>query len=248
MTRVAIVGRGRLGSAVRAALAARGAEVLELSRSNGFDVSAPVSFKAYGPLDAVVEATDVFTTDPRKARDFFVASTEHIGAAARDAAVPLHLLVSIVRCSEPTLAGNGYYAGKAAQERAFAAGDGTGKAILRSTLWYEFARQNVERFRVGPIALVPSMTVRPVALDAVAELAAQRCVGETRFDVLDVCGPDVTTLWAMTKALPAVRGALIPLRVPGTAGRALRDGTLLPTDGTRVIGPAFDEWLTAAPR
>lgn len=239
MTRVAVVGRGRLGTAVHDALVARGADVLLLSRADGFDVTQPVSFEPFGSLDAVVEATDVFTNDARKAREFFEASTRHIGAAAAAGGIA-HLLVSIVGCSAPALAGNGYYAGKAAQERAFLAGPSK-TILLRSTLWYEFARQNAERLHVGPVALVPGITSQPVALEAVAQVVAERCTGERTFDELDVSGPRVMTLWQLTKALP---GLAVPLRVPGAAGRALRDGTLLPPAGTEVVGPSYDEWLS----
>ncbi|WP_028049558.1 hypothetical protein [Cellulomonas sp. URHD0024] len=245
MTRVAIVGRGRLGSAVRDALVDRDVEVVQLSRADGFDVTRPISFEAHGPLDLVVEATDVFTNDARKATAFFEASTRHIGAAAAAAGIG-HLLVSIVGCTAPALASNGYYAGKAAQERAFLTGPSK-TTLLRTTLWFEFARQNTERLRVGPVALVPSMRVKPVALDAVAEVVAQRCTGLRTFDELDVSGPGVTTLWEMTKALPS-HGLAVPLLVPGAGGRALRDGTLLPSTTAEIVGPTFESWLAAAPR
>lgn len=248
--RVAVVGRGRLGGAVRTALAARGADVVLLGRADGADVTAPFSLAAHGSFDAVVEATDVFTQDSRTARAFFVASTRHVAKAAEDAGVPLHVLVSIVRCTDPALSSGGYYAGKAAQEHAFTAFErrATTGALLRTTLWYEFARQNADRLRIGPLAAVPSMRVRPCALDAVAQVVAERCLGERTFAEHDVCGPDGTTLWRMTRALPRRPAVTVPLPVPGASGRAMRDGTLLPPDGTEVVGPTFDEWLGQAPR
>jgi nucleoside-diphosphate-sugar epimerase len=243
MRRVAVIGRGRLATAVARRLAIRGAEAVVLSRASGFDVTGPVSFAGHGALDAVVEATDVFTNDARRATAFFSASTKHLSAAATDAGIPMHLLVSIVNCQHPALAGNGYYAGKAAQER-IAARAAAPVTILRSTLWFEFARQNLDRLGVGPLRLVPRMRVRPVALDAVAEVAAQRCLGERSFDRLDLCGPEVTTLWEMTRELPPPKGILVP--VP--AGRALRDGTLLPGPDAEVVGPRYSQWLRGGRR
>src|SRR6201989_1477892 len=118
--RAAVIGRGRLGQAVAEQLRIRGAEVVLLSRVNGFDVTRPVSLEEHGRLDAVVEATDIFTISAQKARAFFQASTTNVNAAVAQAGIPLHLLISIVNCQDPALAKNGYYAGKAAQEQAAA--------------------------------------------------------------------------------------------------------------------------------
>jgi uncharacterized protein YbjT (DUF2867 family) len=134
------------------------------------------------------------------------------------------------------------YAGKAAQEEA-AAHAAAPVTTLRSTLWFEFARQNLDRTRIGPFRFVPQMRVQPVALDAVAEIAADRCLGTRSFRVLDVCGPEVMTLWKMTLGLPGPKGVPIPLPVPTTAGRAFRNGALLPSPGAEITGPGYLEWL-----
>lgn len=242
------MGRGRLALAVRSALVACGADVTLLSRADGVDVTAPFSLAPWGPVDAVVEATDVSTVRARAARDFFVASTTHVRRAAQDAGVPLHVLVSIVRCTDPELSSGGYYAGKAAQERAFRdlPSGVTRGALLRSTLWFEFVRQNLDRMGRGPVALVPRMRVRPCALDAVAAVVAERCVGARTFVEHDVCGPEETTLGEMTRALPDRPPVRVPLPVPGASGRAMRAGGLLPPAGTEVVGPSFTAWLAGS--
>ncbi len=248
--RVAVIGRGVLGDAVRAALVRRGAAAVLLSRSDGVDVTAPFSLAPYGAFDAVVEATNVSTQSAHASRSFFVASTRNVARAAEEAGVPLHVLVSIVGVAGPAASSGGYYAGKAAQERAFASQQrhGTATALLRTTLWYEFARQNLDRMSVGPVGLVPRMTVRPCAVDAVAQVVADRCLGQRTFAELDVCGPAVVTLARMTRALRRRPAVLVPVPVPGATGRAMRDGSLLPPDGTEVVGPSFEEWLAAASR
>lgn len=115
--------------------------------------------------------------------------------------------------------------------------------VVRSTLWFEFTRQNIERFSLGPFALVPAMTVRPVSLPADADVVAD-CVATERADDRHLAGPDVITLLKMTKALPHRRRLLVPVRVPGAAGRALRHSALLPDQDIEVIGPHFSTWLT----
>ena len=36
---------------------------------------------------------------------------------------------------------------------------------------------------------------------------------------------------------------MVPLPIPGRAGRAMRTGGQLPRSGVRLVGPTFDEWL-----
>lgn len=78
-------------------------------------------------------------------------------------------------------------AGKAAQERV-ARVESPGVTIIRSTQWFEFAQQNLDRFTFGPFALIPAMTIKPVALDAVAAVIADTVVGD-RTGSCDVSGP-----------------------------------------------------------
>lgn len=245
--RVVVVGAGRLGVAVRAALSRRGIDVTVVSRSTGFDVLAPApSGGGIDEADVVVEATDIFTQHTERAREFFVRSTRAVNAVAREAGAR-HILVSIVNCDQPALRGSGYYAGKAEQER-IAREEHADLTIVRSTQWFEFARQSLDRMRFGPFAIVPAMRVQPVALDTVAEVVAEAATGERTGSLHAVAGPDETTLWKMTRALPGRGALLLPVPVPGAAGRALRDGTLLPGPDVEVAGPRFADWLTAARR
>ncbi len=241
---VAIVGSGQLGQAVRRALAERGVSSELHSRATGFDVLSTHRDRDLGPVEAIVEATDIFTQNAKAAKEFFTRSTRSVNAACRASGGARHILVSIVSCNSPELRSNGYYAGKAEQERV-ARAENSNLTIIRSTLWFEFARQNLDRMKWGPVALVPSMTVQPVALDAVAQVVAQAALGELEQDEHEVAGPEVTTLWDMTKQLPDKNAWPLPLRVPGRAGRAFRSGVLLPRPDTDLVGPAFSDWLNA---
>jgi len=51
----------------------------------------------------------------------------------------------------------------------------------------------------------------------------------------------------MTRALPGQPRLLAPLPVPGRAGKAFREGALLPGPDAEVLGPTFEEWLAQAP-
>jgi uncharacterized protein YbjT (DUF2867 family) len=242
MGRFIVVGQGRLGTAVAQALSRDGNEVAVVSKSSGVDVTRPVSLVSYRDFDAIVEATDTPNRSRRKSIAFFSASTKNIKAAAIEAGIGRHVLISIVNCEYAALAKDGYYAGKAVQEKAAMAVSGLPTSIVRSTMWYEFAAENLARMSVGPVTVVPRIRSRPVALTAVAAIVALRCVddGPPREDL---CGPDELTLWEMTMTLP--HRPRLPLSVP--IGAAFSDGTLIPKNG-RVVGPRFGEWLGAAPQ
>lgn len=242
MARVIIVGRGRLGTAVEQALSRDGHEVAVVSKSSGVDVTSAMSLADYQGFDAVVEATDIFTNSRRKAIEFFSASTRNIKEAAGEAGIGRHVLTSIVNCERPALAKAGYYAGKAIQEQAAMAVNGLPTTVVRSTMWYEFAAQNVSRMSFGPVAVVPKIKSRPVALAAVAAVVARRCVADGPVRE-DLCGPDELTLWEMTMALPS--RPRLPLSVP--IGKAFTDGTLI-SGSCQVIGPRFGDWLKKVSR
>lgn len=239
--RVAVVGGGISGVAIIRAVEARGCSVRQLSLSTGFDVLRDDATAAFAGADVIIEATGQFTTSRNAATEFFTGSTRAIGRAA-DALGARHVLLSIVNCMLPEVQGYGYFAGKTAQE-AVARSVSQRLTIVRSTQWFEFARQNLKRMRFGPVALVPGMTIAPVALDAVAAVIADVVVGKRSAREIEVAGPDTTTLWTMTTALPDPGVIAVPLPIPGRMGRAFREGVLLPGGDTEVVGQHFREWL-----
>jgi hypothetical protein len=239
--RVAVVGGGASGSAIHRALTERGASAELFSRTTGFDVLRDDATARLGDAEVIVEATGRFTISRRAATEFFTRSTRAVAGAARVSGAR-HILLSIVGGDLAQVQGYGYLAGKAAQERV-ARQESPNLTIVRSTQWFEFAAQNLDRMKLGPFALVPAMTIQPVALDAVADVIADAATG-TRVGALhEVAGPEVTTLWDMTAQLSGKRVTPIPLRIPSRYGRAFRDGTLLPPPGVEVVGPRYAEWL-----
>jgi hypothetical protein len=65
--------------------------------------------------------------------------------------------------------------------------------------------------------------------------------------MVEVAGPEPADLVDLARSVVARRGqrvAVVPVRVPGRAGKAMRSGALLPTPGVRLTGPTFAEWLT----
>lgn len=243
--RVAVVGGGVSGAAIQRALTRRGATATLHGRHSGFDVLGDDVTARLSAADVIVEATGHFTISRRAATRFFTRSTRAVAQAAR-AAGARHILVSIVNCDRPELQGYGYLAGKAAQERV-ARQESPDLTIVRSTQWFEFAGQNLARMALGPLAVVPAMTVKPVALAAVADLVAQCATGARSGTLHQVAGPEITTLWEMTRRLPGTSAATIPVIIPTRYGRAFRDGALVPGDDTPSVGPRFADWLADQP-
>ncbi len=195
--------------------------------------------------EVIVEATGRFTTSRRRATDFFTRSTAVVARRPNGPARDTCCCPSST-APDPRFQGYGYFAGKTAQERA-AVADGRDATIVRSTQWFEFAAQNLERMRVGPVAFVPGMTIAPVALAAVATVIAEVATGHRTEPVVEVAGPESMSLWAMTTALP--HPAWAPSRCRSRPDGSGLSGRRAPAGAeVEVVGPAFREWLAAARR
>lgn len=238
---VAVVGGGMSGDLIRRAVEARGGRARMLSRSTGFDVLQDDLVERAQGVGAIIEAAGRFTTSRRIASRFFSASTHTVASAANRLEVP-HVLLSIVNCDLPEVQGYGYFAAKAEQER-LAREQSEWLILVRSTQWFEFADQNLDRMKFGPIALVPSMKMQPVALDAVADVLAACALGHRTGTIHNVAGPERMTLWDMTTQVPRKRPRPVPLSIPTPYGRAFRNGALVPGHQVEVVGPTFDAWL-----
>jgi uncharacterized protein YbjT (DUF2867 family) len=239
--KVAVVGGGLSGRAIQQAVVERGASAEMFSRSTGFDVLRDDALDRLRDADVVVEATGRFTTSRKAATDFFTRSTRAVAEATRVSGAK-HILLSIVNCDRPEVQGYGYFAGKAAQE-SVAREVSADLTIVRTTQWFEFAEQTLDRMGFGPVALVPRMLIQPVALDAVAGVIADFAVGSRTDAEHDVCGPEVLTLWEMTRRVRSTKAVRVPLVLPGSTWNAIHRGALLPGPGVERTGPTFSEWL-----
>ena len=93
------------------------------------------------------------------------------------------------------------------------------------------------------------MRLRPVSVDDVAQVVADRLdAGPVGGGALDtVAGPreewlpDLARRWCAYRRL---RRRVVPITIPGPAGRAMRDGTLCPPE-IPGRGPTWHEWLAS---
>lgn len=243
---VAIIGGSISGAAIQHACQARGMEARMFSRSTGFDVLHDDATRALAGAEVIIDAAGRFTTSRKVATEFFTQCTSAIATASNTLGAR-HILLSIVNCELPEVQGYGYFAGKAAQERV-ARATSNQLTVVRSTQWFELASQNLQRMKFGPVALVPAMKMKPVALDTVAEVIADCAAGDRPESLYEVAGPEVMTLWEMTQHVPRTDVVPVPLPIPTSYGRAFREGALVPDDSVPQVGPTLAEWFSSRPQ
>jgi uncharacterized protein YbjT (DUF2867 family) len=244
--RIAIVGgTGTLGKHVVTMLTRRGHEVRVLSRSSP---DFPVDLVSGSGLDAalagcaaVVDASNA--SSPKRAAQVLVAGTGRLLTAEQQAGVGHHVCISIVGCDRVPM---GYYRVKTEQEQAVEHG-AVPYSIVRATQFHELASAALAaagRYRVLP---VPPMQLQTIAAAEVASVVADVAEGEPRGRV-QVAGPQVRTARELARSWRAITGraaVLVPLPVPGTIGRALRDGALTADHADALGTITFADWLAA---
>jgi len=88
--------------------------------------------------------------------------------------------------------------------------------------------------------------MQPVAAREVGAALAAVAVGPPQGRAAEVAGPATVDLVDAVRRVLTARGErrfVVPLRVPGASGRAMRSGGLVPADGLARSGQTFEEWL-----
>jgi uncharacterized protein YbjT (DUF2867 family) len=236
-------GTGVVGRHVVRAARDRGHDVVVVSRSEGIDLRSGAGLShALDGVDRILDTTNVATMRRAEGAALFTEMTRHLQSAGVEQGVSGLVTLSIVGLERVSL---GYYQAKLAQEAAAKAGP-LPVTIVRATQFHEFPAQVLGRARTGPVAFVPHMRVQPVAARALAEILVDMVERPAGGDTVEVAGPAIADLIALARATVRRRGrhlAVLPLRVPGAAGKAMRTGGQLPGPGARIVGPTFDEWL-----
>lgn len=239
-------GGGVLGRLVVDELRRGDHDVAVASRATGADaVTGAGVLPAVRGADAVVDATNVQTASGRAAVSGFGAIARHLADAVRTAEVPHLVAVSMYGVhGEAMRRRNGYYRGKAEQERVLA-GSGAPVTLVRTPQWFELVDAFL-RGRIGPVALVPRMRSQPIAAaEAAREIADAVEDGFRGGEERRLAGPEEHDLADLARRVAARRGdprAVLAFRVPG-AGRLFDAGELLPPADVPRTGPTFEEWL-----
>jgi uncharacterized protein YbjT (DUF2867 family) len=253
---VVLGGTGEMGSAVADRLEARGHDVTRAARSTGVDVGTPATLvEVLRGADCVVDCLNLVTLSRRRAVAFFRGAARATADTAAAAEVPHVVAVSIVGVTDPAVArATGYYAGKAAQEAGYAAAR-VPVTLVRTTAWFTLAETFLGQLRVGRVALVPRMRLRPVHPDAVAELVADVVEAGPSTGpaatagpaVRALAGPEETDAASMARAVAARAGGVVRVvGLPVPLG-GLRTG-LLPGPDVPVDDRRFGDWVRGSGR
>ncbi|GEP33414.1 3-beta hydroxysteroid dehydrogenase [Nocardioides szechwanensis] len=238
--RIAVAGgTGVVGHHVVEVARERGHHVVVLSRSEGVDLTTGAGLtERLDGVDAVIDTTNQVSQRRADSEAFFGGVTRTLLSAEAAAGVRHHVVLSIVGIDDVD---SGYYAGKRLQERIAAEGP-VPWSVLRATQFHEFAEQALGFVRVGPFSLVPRMLSQPVAAREVGEALVDLAEGDPAGQAPELAGPERLQMVDLARKVAHGR-RVVPVRVPGAAGRAMRTGALVPTgDGPRGR-VTFDAWL-----
>lgn len=239
-------GTGTLGRLVVARLREAGREVRVLSRA------------AQEPADGVEPVTgDLATGDGIEAAVDGVGIVVHCAGstkgdeekattlvrAASGAGVRHLVYISVVGADRvPVVSGVdramfGYFAAKLGAERVVAE-SGLGWTTLRATQFHDLTLDTVRQMAKLPVVPVPSgVRFQPVDAGEVADRLVALAGGAPAGLVPDLAGPKVYAMKDLVRGYLRAghkHRALVPLRLPGQAARAFRDGANLAAGG--VVG------------
>jgi uncharacterized protein YbjT (DUF2867 family) len=236
-------GTGLVGRMIVDAAHERGHDVVVLARAEGVDLTTGDGLaERLAGVDAVIDATNLGTQKRAEAEAFFGGVTRTLLAAAAEAGVDHHVALSIVGIDRVD---TGYYAGKRLQERLVADGP-VPWTVLRATQFHEFAEQALGFVRVGPFSLVPRMLSQPVAAREVAQALVVLAEGDPVGRAPELAGPERLQMVDLARRLSKARGLgrrVVPVRLPGAAGKAMRSGALVPEAHGPRGRTTFTEWL-----
>ncbi|MET3960286.1 uncharacterized protein YbjT (DUF2867 family) [Marmoricola sp. OAE513] len=243
--RVAVAGgTGTVGRHVVEQARQRGHEVVSLSRADGVDLIAGSGLDgALAGVQVVIDVASQMVQKSRQSREFFGTVTRNLLDAEAQAGVPHHVALSVVGSDR---APTGYYAGKILQEELLASSP-VPWTLLRATQFHEFANQIYGAVTLGPFVVVPKMSSEPVAAAEVAARLLDLAAGKPAGRVKDLGGPRREVLADMVRAYARASGKpdkVIEIPLPGTLGRAMRNGSLTSSPDADHGTTTFSQWLS----
>jgi len=239
-------GTGTLGRRVLPLLMDAGCGLRVLSR-NGHDSSEGIEYvtgdlRTDKGIEAAVEGvtTVVHCAGASKGDD---VTTRTLVRAASHAGVHHLVYISVVGADRVPVVSRvdrmmfGYFASKLAAERVVAE-SGMAWTTLRATQFFDAflkVAQQMTRLPVVPVAA--GVHFQPVDTEEVAAQLVALALGAPAGLVPDLAGPRISSMADLLRAYLRVRGrrrALVPVRFPGKAARAIRAGANLAPD--RAVG------------
>ncbi|MFR9776591.1 SDR family oxidoreductase [Micromonospora sp. MS34] len=170
-------------------------------------------------------------------------AARHLVRAARQAGVRRLVHISVVGADRVPLA---WLRSKLDAERAIT-DSGLGWTTLRAAQFHDLALNVVEKMAKLPVVPVPGgLRLQPVDAREVAHRLVELTLGAPAGLVPDLVGPNVYALDELLRSyLRAVgrRRLFLPVRMPGKAGRAYRNGDNLTLDGADTGRRTWEAFL-----
>jgi len=235
-------GSGCVGRLVVDEARAAGHQPVVITRSAGVDIMTGSGLDdALAGASVLIDVSNIRTMRRDRSVAFFETGTRNLLDAGGRAGASHYVVLSIVGVDR---VGIGYYEGKRRQESLVLSG-AVPASVLRATQFHEFAAQVLRRTR-GPLALVPRMRTQPVAAREVARALLALAVGPPAGMTPELAGPEPLELTQLARQVLRARRSrrvVVPVRLPGAAGRAAARGALLPSGPGPRGTQTFGEWL-----
>jgi uncharacterized protein YbjT (DUF2867 family) len=245
-------GTGTVGRELVARLVGQGHTVRVLTRRAGAELPGGATHHrvdlatgaglapALEGVDAVVDAANAGPAR-KPAEAVLLGGTRRLLEAEAAAGVAHHVGVSVVGIDRVPY---GYYAVKLAQEEIVRTGP-VAWTIVRATQFFgllDWAFSATARVGLLP---GPALPLQPVDQREVAGVLAATAAGEPLGAITEFAGPEVCSvrdLAATWRAGTAARALVVPVPLPGRAGRALRSGGLT-SSAASTGSTTFAAWL-----
>ncbi|MFC0600083.1 SDR family oxidoreductase [Streptomyces palmae] len=150
-------------------------------------------------------------------------ATRNLVRAASRAGVRHLVYISVIEADKLPL---GYYRAKAASEQVVAE-SGLPWTTLRAAQFHDLVFTVAEKMAKLPVIPAPGIRFQPVDSGEVATRLVELTLGAPAGLVPDLAGPRVYELSELLRGYLAARGKrrpLLPMRMPGKAGRIYREG------------------------
>ena len=190
----------------------------------------------------LVDVSNSPSLEGASALRFFETAGRNLQAAAREAGVRHHVMLSIVGVDR--LEEHQYFQAKKRQEE-LVRSSGLPFTILRSTQFFEFIGAVVQEGTERTIAISPALA-QPVASGDVAATLAELALGDPLNAIVELAGPEPLALdYVATEIATAFEdGRWIAADVNARYfGAQLEEGSLLPGPNARIGSLRLDDWV-----
>jgi len=241
---VVIGGHGLIGTKLQPILAARGHQVIPVSRGTGVDVLTGAGLdEALTGADVVVDLTNSPSWEDQAVLDFFTTAGAQIAKAEKTAGVRHHVALSIAGTDR--VPDSGYLRAKVAQEQAIKDG-GVPYTIVRATQFHEFVPGIADWSTADGVVRMSTGAFQPVAGDDVAETVADVAVAPAANETIELGGPETAPMADFVRRYLTATGDSRTVEGDPKApyfGAVIDDTSLVTGPGARIGAITFAQWM-----